>query len=230
MNPRDFYGTEPRKRRVVVVDGEVVGSAQSGFGAAPAPVMTDAERVFLKGKMEATVAAIRTGFKVARAKVALTPNSLIGSIMAVLTLGLSTIGIQSAPAETKVAVNNALLTLERSFEQQVVGGMQKVYDGTLDPNRWFAMTKLFVDGIRNILNGLEEDGTASNISATFEGMASDTADFLARFKKGVEATFDFMPFIVGGAALLGTYLVVTRLLPQRRLSGYHSRRRKLRLT
>jgi hypothetical protein len=216
------------RKRIVVIEGEVIGSKPSGFGSYSA--LPDAQQVFLRGKMEATVVAIRGAFKVAHAKVAITPNALIGSIMAALTFGLSSLGIQSAPTETKQNVDNALLTLERSFEQQAVGAMAAVYAGTLDPERWFAKTQIYVDGIKSILDGLREDGTAASLGAVFDASWSDTKEFLARFKAGVERTFDFMPLIIGGAALLGTYLVVTRLLPQRRLSGYTRRHRKLRLT
>lgn len=208
--------------RPVIVDGEV---RRSQFSAAPEP-LSSAELIFLQTKMNATVAAIRAAFKVAHAKVAVTPNALIGSVVAILTLGLSTLGLQSAPTETKTAVDNGLLTLERSFEQQVVGGMPRVYSGELSADRWFSMTQIYVTGIKSVLDGLQEDGTSASLSAVFNGMFSDTKEFLTRFKAGVENTFDYMPLIVGGAALLGTYLIVTRFLPQRRqLSGYRRRRR-----
>ena len=214
---------------VVVIEGEVVRSPSYGtFSATP---LNAGERVYLQTKMEATVAAIRGAFKVAHGKVAVTPNALMGATMAILTAGLSTLGIHSAPEATKTAVDNALTSLQGAFEQNVVGAMPRVYSGDLDPERWFNMTKGYIDSIRSILDELGSSGTGASLMAVFDGMFGDTKEFLRRFKQGVEATFDFMPFIIGGAALLGTYLVVTRFLPQRRaLSGYRSKRRKLRLT
>jgi hypothetical protein len=210
----------PRYR---VVDAE-------GFGAVgDAAPLSDAEKVFLKTKMEATVAAMRSAFKVAQAKVVATPNSLIGGVLAVLTLGLSTIGIQSAPTATKEAVASGLRVLENMFETKIVAAMPRVYSGELSADRWFNMVQPYVEGIKSILNGLHEDGTSASVGAVVDGMFKDTNEFLARFKRGVENTFDFMPLIVGGAALLGTYLVVTRLVPKRQLSGYR-RKRRLRLS
>lgn len=218
----------PRKKRVVVIDGEVIGApSSSGFGAFNA--MSAGERVFLAGKMNATVAAIRSAFKIAHVKVAATPNALVGGVLAVLTLGLSTLGIQSAPTETKKGVDDGLLTLERMFESQVVAAMPRVYNGELTADRWFSMAQLYVTGIKSILDELRDSGTGASLQAVFDGMFGDTKAFLAKFKAGVENTFDYMPVIVGGAALLATYLVVTRFLPQQKtLSGYHRRRRRLR--
>lgn len=230
MSHRDFYGRDaaPPRKRVVIVEGEVIGSSSSGFGAFSA--MPDAQRVYLQGKMEATVAAIRTAFSVAQARVAVTPNAIVGTLLSVLTLGLSQLGIKASTTETKQNVSNALTALKGSFEQVVVGAMPRVYAGELDPARWFNMTNGYVETIGSMLDELGESGMAASLSASFAGFSKDIADFLLRFKAGVEKTFDFMPLIIGGAALLGTYLVVTRLLPQRRLSGYTRRHRKLRLT
>lgn len=213
-----------RPMRPIVIDGEVV---RDNFGDVSAPA--GGELVFLQTKMNATVAAIRSAFSIAQARVATTPNSLVGGLLAVATMGLSLIGIQSAPTQTKESVASALRTLERTFEERVVAAMPRVYSGELSAERWFNMASPFVTGIRSILDELHESGTSASLFAVFDGMAKDTAEFLARFKAGVEKTFDFMPLIIGGAALLGTYLVVTRLLPQRRLSGYRRRRRVLRV-
>ncbi len=214
-----------RPPRSVVVEGEVVGSPKTGFGAYSA--MPDAEQVYLRGKMEATVTAIRTAFTVAKSRIG--ASDLLSSVLPALSTALSAIGIGSTQI-SREAVLNSLIALQGAFEQNVVGSMPQVYAGTLDPDRWFNMTKGYVDTIASMLTDLNTSAGSSLLSA-FNGTWDDVKDFLAKFKAGVEKSFDYMPLILGGAALLGTYLVVTRFLPQQRaVSGYRRGRRRLRLT
>jgi len=218
---RQGYGRPPRD---VVVEGEVIGSP-SGFGSFTA--MPDAQRVFLQAKMEATVAAIRAAFLTAQGRIQ--ASNLADALLPALSAALSTFGIGSTSI-SREAVLNSLIALRGAFEQNVVGAMPRVYAGQLDPERWFNMTKGYVDTIASMLGDLNSSA-GSSLMAAFSGTWADVKEFLARFKAGVEKTFDYMPYIIGGAALLGTYLVVTRFLPQQRaVSGYRRKRRKLRLT
>ncbi len=218
----DRYGRPPRD---VIVEGEVVSSPSFGytaFGALP-----DAQQVYLRGKMEATVAAIRAAFSTARARIG--ASTLLDSVLPALSAALTAIGLGSTSI-SREAVLNSLIALQGAFEQNVVGAMPRVYSGELDPDRWFAMTKGYVDTIASMLGDLNSSAGQSTLSF-FNGTWDDVKSFLAKFKAGVEKTADAMPLIIAGAALLGTYLVVTRFLPQQRaISGYRRKRRKLRLT
>lgn len=229
MTFRDFYGVAQPQRvqRVEVVDGEVVYSPS--FGDAPPAPLTEGEKVYLKGKMDATVAAIRAAFVAAQARVAVTPNAAIGGVVAVLTGGLSLLipGF-SAPTATKDSVSNTLTALRKTFESTIVDAIPRVLNGEMPAQTWFNKTKGYVDSIVSILDELRVSGITASLKATFDGMVNDTAEFLVRFKKGVEKTFDFMPVIVGGAALLAVYLIVTKafsLVPGKRFSGYPHRRK-----
>lgn len=217
------YGRPPRS---VVIEGEVVSSPS--YGAFSATPLDTGERVFIQAKMEATVAAVRAAFAAARARAG--SGQVLNALFPAVSTMLSMVGIGSTEI-TSTNVLNALTTLQGSFEQLCVDTMGEVYSGNLDANRWFNATGTYVDGIKSILDELHESGAAASLSAVFNGMWNDTKDFLSHFKAGVQATFDYMPLIVGAAALLGTYIVVTRILPQRKaLSGYRPKRRKLRLT
>ncbi len=215
------YGSKwPRTQRVVEVEGEVVGTRPfGGFNEMP-----DAQKVYLRGKMEATVAAIRGAFLMAKGQI--TSGSLLASVLPGLAAALSAVGFGTSIS--REAVLNSLIALQGAFEQNVVGAMPRVYAGELEPDRWFNMTKGYVDTIASMLGDLNSSGGES-LLAFFNGTWDDIKAFLAKFKRGVENTFDYMPLIVGGAALLGTYLVVTRFLPPKnQLSGYR-RRSRLRL-
>ena len=237
----DFYGREQRTqpRRVQVVEGEVIGGARDSrggrFGAFAGVPLSQGDQLFLQGKMEATVGSIRAAFTVAQAKIA--AGAVVASLFPAVGLALSVLGIGGSTGSTNITrenVSNALKSLQGAFEQNVIGSMPRVYAGELTADKWFDMVRPYIDGIKGILDELDASGTAASMKAVFDGMWGDTQKFLVRFKEGVERTFDFMPFIVGGAALLGVYLVVTRLVPQSSprpaLSGYRKKSRKLRLT
>jgi hypothetical protein len=229
--------------RYTVVDGQVVNAQRvqertrgdasrvylGGFDGAP---MNGADRAFISAKMNATVTAMRAAFKVARGKVSVTPSTALTMLLPVVSqlamLGL----IPSAPGETKTAVTNALTALENAYETQVVAGMERVYDGTTAPDRWFEMNRIFVDGIRSILDELKENSTAASVGAFWRDMMNDTSAFLKKFKAGVENTLDYMPIIVGVVGLFAAYTLITQLTaplrmiaPERkRLNGYRAPR------
>jgi hypothetical protein len=218
MGFKDFYGYEkPRTRTVNVVDGDV------GFGEVR--TLTDAESAFLNAKMTVTVQAIRTAITAAKAKVNLTPNSLLGPIVALLTGPFALLLPNSAPTEVKNNVLAGLRGLEGRLDTLLVPKIQDVLAGTLAPEKWFNMAQTYVDGTKSILDTLDEDNTLSVLSTAWNGIQNDMAGFLAKFKAGVERTFDFMPFIVGGAAIVGVIMLIDRLAPKP-LSGYNRRRRK----
>lgn len=214
-----------------VIEGEVVSRKPlSGYGAVP--TLSDAEKVILQQKMSATVLALRSGFKLAQAKVSTTPNAVVGALLAAVTGGLSLIGIQSAPTEVKKNVSAALTTLERSFELRVPPAVGRVMAGELEPSRWFAMTKPYVDGIKAILDELGESGTANLMASTLADVAKDIAVMTDSAKDAVKRTLDFMPLIL---TVIGAVAVVTLIkefsapvkafLPQpKRLAGYGRRR------
>jgi hypothetical protein len=214
-----------------VIEGEVVSRKPlSGYGAAP--TLSDAERVILQQKMNATVLALRSGFKLARAKVNTTPNAVVGAFLAALTGGLSLIGIQSAPTEVKKNVGAALNTLERSFESIVPPAVGRVMAGELEPDRWFRMAEPYVDGIKGILDTLGESGTANLMAATLADVGKDIAAMTSQAREAVKRTLDFMPLIL---TVIGAVAVVTLIkefsapvkafLPQpKRLAGYGRRR------
>lgn len=218
MGFKDFYGYEkPRTHTVNVVDGDV------GFGEVR--TFTDVELAFLNAKMTVTVQAIRAAITAAKAKVNLTPNSLLGPIVALLTGPFALLLPNSAPTEVKNNVLAGLRGLEGRLDTLLVPKIQDVLAGTLAPEKWFNMAQTYVDGTKSILDTLDEDNTLSVLSTAWNGIQNDMAGFLAKFKAGVERTFDYMPLIVGGAAIVGVIMLIDRLAPKP-LSGYNRRRRK----
>lgn len=214
------------------VDGVVTARRQlGGFGTVvepPAPrQLNDAERLFLQQKMNATVLAVRAAFRVAEAKVAVTPNSLVGSLLSVVTGGLSSIGITSAPTAVKTNVSNGLIALRNAFEQRIPPAMSSVLSGELEPDRWFAMVKPFVTGIKEILDVMGEYGTAKLMWQTVTGIGEDLAELTRKLKAGLQRTIDYMPVIVAVLGAVAVYALVQQLTapvrllsPSKRLSGY----------
>jgi hypothetical protein len=203
-----------------VIEGDVVYSPSFGGTVAP---LSEAEKSYLKTKMDDVVFAIRGAFATAQKKADFAPQSTIVKLAAMLTGFL-------APSATRAAVSNTLTALRKTFESTIVDAIPRVMNGEMPAETWFKKTDGYIESVGGILNELKESGIAASLRATFEGMLKDTESFLQRFKKGVENTFDFMPLIVGGAALLAVYLIISRILPQgsapKQLSGYRRRRLK----
>lgn len=214
------------------VDGVVTARRQlGGYGTVvepPAPrQLSDAERLFLQQKMNATVLAVRAAFRIAQAKVATTPNTAVGALLGVLTGGMTAIGLTSVPSDVKTSVGNSLTTLQGAFEQRIPPAMARVLSGELDPDRWFAMVKPFVTGIKEVLDVMGEYGSAKLVWQTVQDIGADVAELSRKFKAGVEKTFDYMPVIVAVIGAVAVYALVQQLTtPMRllaapkRLSGY----------
>lgn len=206
-----------------------------GFGAADRP-LSSAERAMLVLKMQAVAHAIQNGFWAAqgRLKVLSTTSSLPAAQAYEIVRGFlksvtgASLPVGAAPAEVIKNVSNALTTLEGGFKSRVIPAIEQVKSGTLHPDRWFAMAAPYVDGIKSILNELDEGSMSALVGKTVDDLVADAK------KVGLKAADlgsklpDYLPFIlVGlGGLFLFQMLAPTLLasaLARPRLSGYNTR-------
>jgi hypothetical protein len=228
----------------VVIDvdpasGRVTGL--NGYGAAP----SGAELLALSIKMQGVAHAIQNGFYMAQGRLAvLRATSAAPPMQAIeLVKGLfkSMTGITlpgptvAAPAEVIKNVENALTTLERGFKERVVPAIERVKTGELEPDRWFKMAAPYADGIVSILNEVNESGGAVLVSDAINGMIADAKRLGIKgseaFDQGKDAfgkMLPYLPWLIGGFAILYAFNTLRVFMPFRGLSGYTPKRRSRR--
>lgn len=191
-------------------------------------------------KMQAVAHAIQNGFWMAEGRLKLlsatsltpvgvvyeTARAMLAKLMPSYAMQLP---VGAAPSEVIKNVRNALTTLQRGFEERVLPAIDRVKAGELEPERWFAMAKPYADGIKSILDEVNESSGAALVSATIDDLVRD-AKRIGKTIDSMVPRLEYWPYIIGGfAVLLGLSYVAQIFGPVRRLSGYTPARRRRRV-
>lgn len=184
-------GARPQMGFVGPYRGPKAG-AVDGFGAAaPGAPLTGITRAKVQASMQMAVYQLRTALAVAKARVATTPNSTIGLLVTALMPIAGLLGNwlnQSAPAEVKNSVTNALTTLGRVLDLREAA-MQEVLDGRLDPVKWFKSVEELSKGIEPILAELKESSTAALLKKSMNDVQTDFETAWIEFKNTAPKVF-----------------------------------------
>lgn len=229
----DFYGVQEAARL----------RREYGFGAPPtAQVVTqldDAQRALLKAKMETILAALegarRQAVNIATGWPAYNWVWLVASAFVPGLVGV--VGTFATPGEAKAAV---LGNLNGSISMQIENGrkaMAEVLAGTLPVEKWMEGRRWTAEGIKVMLQSLGENSVAGNMMTTLNGVWSDIStaiEWIAKKAREVPGKLPDTSTMIYAILALGAFVVYQyltaplRLLPQKRLSGYNSPRRKRR--
>lgn len=213
-----------------VQGGRVVGvrsknaSTSPGFGD-----LSAADRQLLLLKMQGVVYAIRNGFYAAQGRLnvlSVTSKIPTAALYEVVRSILpdfigQRLPVGAAPEEVVKNVSNALKTLQRSFETLVIPAMEEVKAGKLPPDRWFAMTRPYIDGIKSILDEIGESSLGSLVVKSAQDFIDQAKSIGVKMPDVGNKLLDVLPLILG---VMGLLLVAQVTAPLRALSGTSPKR------
>ena len=208
------YAPRQRGRFMWYGDGPVSDASQ----------LSTTDQIMLKAQLYETIVSLRTAVGIAQARVAATPSTSMATLAYVFAPMIAPFLPDSAPAETKTAVSNALSSMSGLIDMRY-NEIPSVMDGTLAPDRWFNACQIVKDGIASILQELGDSDTLALLSQSWQ----DTKDMFAKLKLPLALGGSVLTIVLLGIAGLVAYAYLTaplRFMPPKRMAGFSKSKRR----
>lgn len=183
------------------------------------PVPNPEEKAQLRAAMDGAISAINSAASRAMILATATPTLGVVSVLATIVPALAPLLLNvSAPSEVRQAVISGINAIQNLIDKTLPPARDKVLNGDLTPDQFFAKVKAAQAGLDSVLQELNDSGTVMLLNDALEGAQRTADEIWGNVKKAagdVATAFKWGSLIylaLGGVVLYFAWPIVKNIL------------------